>query len=360
MPAQWRERRGRGTARAEARVFSSWGYLLLLLHNQVDHDAGQQGKHDDKGQIEQKAPDAEDDFQRAEVGNLCRGSREHKGGGAADAHPLPEPFLQKRDRPAAAGIERYAHRRGHEYAPGFIPAEERGHLLLGDIALKDGREQDAEEEIRPRGLDVAPDIQQIADQDVGVGVMICALFKAGEIEEAFAAIKGIDQQSRRAAAEKAGHDAHRQYRRPQGGAVDDELGIEEDRGHHERGQPVMAHALFGKGRRDGDGAVHTKGRGDPQKAGGDDAEEAPGLSLHPAEKPVDAVFGKDRDKGADGDAEHPIPENLPQLNIKIIPEINKLPAQDTHDFVQNAVCPPTTRAALGRELSPRLPLPCVL
>ena len=88
----------------------------------------------------------------------------------------------------------------------------------------------------------------------------------------------------------------------------------------------MAHPLLGEGRGDRDGAVHAEGRGDAQQARRHDPEQAPGFSLHTAEEVMDAVFGKHRDKGPDGDAEHPVPENLPELYIEIVPEINKLPA----------------------------------
>ena len=98
-------------------------------------------------------------------------------------------------------------------------------MLLRHVALKKGGEQNTEEEIRPRRPDIAADIQQITDQNVGMRVVICAILEAGKIEKAPVPIKDVDQQSRRAAAEETGDDPHREHFRPQGGAVDDELGI---------------------------------------------------------------------------------------------------------------------------------------
>ena len=84
-------------------------------------------------------------------------------------------------------------------------------MFLRHIALKHGREQNAQEKVRPRHPDIAPNVQQIADQDIGMGVVACALFKAGEIEKAPVPVKETDQKAGGTAAEKAGDDAHREY-----------------------------------------------------------------------------------------------------------------------------------------------------
>ena len=97
----------------------------------------------------------------------------------------------------------------------------------------------------------------------------------------------------------------------------------------------MPHALTGEGRRNGDGAVHAKRRGDPQQAGRDDAGKAPFRVLHPGKQAVDPVPGKDADPGADGHAQHPVPEDLAGLQLKIIPELNKLTPQDAEQRVLN-------------------------
>ena len=166
-------------------------------------------------------------------------------------------------------------------------------------------------------------------------VMTFALRESGEIKKISVPVKSMDQKACRAAAEEARDDAHRERGGPERGAVDDQLGVEEHRGHHEGRQPVMAHALTGKGRGDRNGAVHAERRGDPQQAGGNNAEDAPGLALHPAEKAVNAVLEEDGDEGADGNAQDPVPENLPELEIEIIPEIDKLPAENVKQITHN-------------------------
>ena len=158
--------------------------------------------------------------------------------------------------------------------------------------------------------------------------MAFALRKTGEVKKLSVPVECMDQKPCRAAAEEAGHDAHREYGGAKRSAVDDQLGVEEHRGHHKGRQPVMAHALTGKRRGDRNGAVHAERRGDPQQAGRNNAEDAPGLALHPAEKAVNAVLEENGDKGADGNAQDPVPENLPELEIEIIPKIDKLPAEN--------------------------------
>ena len=50
---------------------------------------------------------------------------------------------------------------------------------------------------------------------------------------------------------------------------------------------------------------------------------------------MDAVFGKNGDKGADGDAQDPIPEDLSELHIKIVPEVNKFPVKNVKQIIHN-------------------------
>ena len=67
-------------------------------------------------------------------------------------------------------------------------------MILGYIALKDRRQQNAEKEIRARGTDIAAHIQQIANQNIGVRIMACTLFKAGKIKEGHVPIENMDQE----------------------------------------------------------------------------------------------------------------------------------------------------------------------
>jgi hypothetical protein len=52
---------------------------------------------------------------------------------------------------------------------------------------------------------------------------------------------------------------------------------------------------------------------------------------------VDAVFRKNRDKGPNGNAKHPIPKNLPELNIEIIPEIDTFPTKNAREIVHDCI-----------------------
>ena len=95
----------------------------------------------------------------------------------------------------------------------------------------------------------------------------------------------------------------------------------------------MPHALTGEGRCNGDGAVHAKRRGDAQQAGRDNAQNAPAFPVHSAEELMNRVFGENGDQRPDGNAQHPVPEDLAGLQLKIIPEINKLTPQDAEQGV---------------------------
>ena len=250
---------------------------------------------------------------------------------AAQAHPLYHPLTQKGDRTPSAGIERHAHGRRHQHAPRLISAEGRRDGILGHIALEQGGEQHPEKEIQPRRPHVAPEVFQIAHQQVRIRVVAFSLRKADEVEERPVPVKEMNRQSRHAAAQKAGHDTYCQGRGTQRGAVDDELRIEQNGGHHERRQPVVPHPLPGEGRGNGDRSVHTQRACDTQNAGGDDAEHAPSPAVDFPEGGVNLVFREHGDQGADGHADDPVPEDLRQLDLKIIPEIDQLPFQDIPD-----------------------------
>jgi hypothetical protein len=54
---------------------------------------------------------------------------------------------------------------------------------------------------------------------------------------------------------------------------------------------------------------------------------------------MDAVFGKDRDEGADGDAQEPVPEDLCELEFKIISKINKFSMKNLKHMPATAFSP---------------------
>ena len=86
-------------------------------NKEIDQNAAEERERHDIGEIESEAPGAQNDFERAEVRDFCRGSGYHEGGRAAETHARADPFLKERDRSAAAGVERHADRRGHKNAP---------------------------------------------------------------------------------------------------------------------------------------------------------------------------------------------------------------------------------------------------
>ena len=83
---------------------------LNQIHNKPAHESVE---HDER-EIHREMLYAEHDFKRAEICYLRRGTGYHKRGRAAHAHAAREPLLQKRDRSAAAGVERHAYRRRHK------------------------------------------------------------------------------------------------------------------------------------------------------------------------------------------------------------------------------------------------------
>lgn len=175
-----------------------------------------------------------------------------------------------------------------------------------------------------------PQVFGVAEQKLRVGVAALRLFKAGKIKEGSALAKPSHARSRRDSAEEAGYDAHRESVLAQRRAVQDELRIEQNGAHHEGGQPVIPHTAARERRRDRDGAVHTQRRGDAERAAGREAERA---GLPAAERPdsaVDAVFQEYGHRRAESHAQHPVPEDLAQLDVKVVPEIDGFPLKGVH------------------------------
>ena len=264
----------------------------------------------------------------AEVGDLGGGACDHECRGGAQAHAVGEPALEERYGPAAAGVEGDADRRRHQDAPGFISAKDGGHDILRYIALEEGGEEDAEDKIQAGRPDVSPEVQEIADEKIGVGIAAGTYFEPVKTEEFFFSVKKMHKQAGCAAAQKAGDDADSKGSRAQGGAVNDELGIEEDGGHHKGREPVLAHPLSAKGGGNRDRAVHTERRGDPQKAGRQNAGKPQSFFLHPCKEPVYFVLREYGDQGTDRHAQDPVPQDLPELEIKVVPDIHELSAKN--------------------------------
>ena len=92
-----------------------------------------------------------------------------------------------------------------------------------------------------------------------MGIVAGTDFKTLKIEEFLFAKEQEHQQTRRAAAKKACNYTDNQRLCAQRRTVNHQLGIEQDGGHHKGREPVFAHSLLAKRRRNRDRAVHTEG-----------------------------------------------------------------------------------------------------
>ena len=108
------------------------------------------------------------------------------------------------------------------------------------------------------------------------------------------------------------------------GAVDDELRIEQDGAHHEGRQKVLLEPLLRKGCTDGNRPVHAQWRGDAKEAGGNPSNRPCQTLPQTGAEAVDALLGEHRHKRPQRHAKHPVPENLAELEVGIVPEINRL------------------------------------
>ena len=178
------------------------------------------------------------------------------------------------------------------------------------------------------GLDVAPDVLEKAYQQIGVGVPTRALVKAGEVKEALAlcAVEQPDQPPGHTAAEGAAYAADGHRGLPQRAAIEDQLRVEQYAGHHECRKIIVLHALLRKARRDGDRAVHAQRRGDAQQARGNHAQPAHFPLANFGKSAVDIPLAKHRHRAAQQYAQRPVGRDLPNLDVQIIPEIDRLAA----------------------------------
>ena len=146
-------------------------------------------------------------------------------------------------------------------------------------------------------------------------------FKSFKIEEFPVPEKQMHKESRSTAAGEAGHDPHRQSSGPKRRAVYDQLGIEQNRGHHKRCQVILPHPLLPERSRDGNRPVHAQRRCDSQQTCRYDSQQPPLRLPHPCKQRMDPVFREHRDGGSKHHAQDPVQEDLPQLKFKIIPDI---------------------------------------
>ena len=153
-------------------------------------------------------------------------------------------------------------------------------------------------------------------------------FKTREIKELMLPVKQKNRKAGGAATQKTCDDTHRKSRGAQCCTVNDQLGIQKDRGHHKSRQPVFPQALLSKRRCDRNRPVHAERRSNAKETGRNDADKAPLLILHTGEYAVDLILCKNRNERPEQYAEDPVPENLPELDLEIVPDINKLSSED--------------------------------
>ena len=88
-------------------------------------------------------------------------------------------------------------------------------------------------------------------------------------------------------------------------------------------------------------AVHAERRSDPEQTGRYNAKQPQLLILHSCKQSVDPVLRKNRDQRTDRHSDDPVPEDLPKLQIKVIPDINEFSLQDRKDVTHQ--CLPSHR-----------------
>ena len=297
------------------------------LYQKIDQHSGAPCKSNGIEDVENEALPAQNDLDRTEIGDLRRRSGDHKGGCAAHAHPIRQPLDQQRDRSPSAHIDRDADSRSHQDTETVILSEKSADKIFRNMDLIQGSQEDPQQKHGSGRFDVAPDIQQKTDQQIGMGIPVGVFMEAGEIEERlpFPAVKEADQQSCRTTAKKTAQQTDDQRGLSQCGRVKQQLRVEQDAGHHKRRKVIIPHALFRKGGCERDRSVHTQRRGHAKKAGGDHPKPAYFLLSDLRECAVNKAFPEYRDCTSQRDAQRPIGCDLPDLDIQVIPEVDDFP-----------------------------------
>lgn len=151
-------------------------------------------------------------------------------------------------------------------------------------------------------------------------------------KEWFSFLNCPEQQPGSDPAEKTGHDPHNKRHRSQCGTVYDQLRIQQDRAHHKGSQPFLPHSASGKRSCQRDCPIHAQRRRNPKKARRHDPQQPHPALIHGTEQPMDPFFKKNGYTGPKQDTNGPIAEDLPELHIKIVPDIDEFPMQDLSDF----------------------------
>ena len=146
---------------------------------------------------------------------------------------------------AAAHVKGHPDRSRHQNAEAIVLPEQSADKIRRHMDLIERGQQYPQQEHRTCRPDVAPDILKKPKDHIRVGIPALSLMEPGKVKErsVLSAIERADQPARAAAAQKAGDTPDQDRLLSQGPAVDDQLRIQEDPAHHERGEHIVFDAL---------------------------------------------------------------------------------------------------------------------
>ena len=98
---------------------------------------------------------------------------------------------------------------------------------------------------------------------IGVRIPTHRVAEAVKIEKSFFGKEQVYQDAGQTAAYRTGDNPHGQGLGPQRRAVENQLRVQENGGHHKSSQPVIPHSLPGKGGGKGNRPVHAERGRDP-------------------------------------------------------------------------------------------------
>ena len=127
---------------------------------------------------------AQHDLHSAEIGDFGGRSGQHEGGCTAHAHAVGQPLDQQRDCAAAAHVDRHADGCSHQDAESIVLSEQAAHEFGRHMNLVQCREQDTQSEHGTGGPDVAENVFEKPQKQVGIRITAPALMKTGEVKEA--------------------------------------------------------------------------------------------------------------------------------------------------------------------------------
>ena len=301
----------------------------LNLQNQIHQNSRAKRKRHHKQNVEREIFHAERNLERAKVRDFRGRAGYHKSRRASRAHSVCKPVEQKRNRATAANIKRNADGRRHQNAESLVPSEKSRDDICGNVTLKNRAQKNSEQKPKSRGANVPQNIFQISQEKIFVRVLFARIAERAEIEKFSAA--NFHDKPRDNSAQKATCDSHRKDFRAKRDAVNNQLRIQQNRAHHKRRKKIVLHAFFGKSRANRNRAVHAQRRSDSERTRKEKPNDSRNFLPEKFRRHVNPFFRKNRNRGAEQNSKHPVPKNLAQLNVKIIPKINRLALYDVEN-----------------------------